>query len=141
MAQLATAAKRNPEIRELALDIVRYESPKDYAAEAAAIFEWVQSNIRYVRDVRGVETVQFPEKTLEYRAGDCDDMVTLLAAMLETVGCEVRFVAMGQTPAKYSHVFAEVKINGQWAAMDPTERVPFGWRPPDIARAMIQVVE
>lgn len=141
MARIAAAAKRDPEIRELALGIVAAERAKDFAGEAAAVFQWVQENIRYTRDIRGVETVTFPQKTLQYRAGDCDDMVTLLAALLEAIGFEVRFVAMGMQPGRFQHVFAEVKLAGEWVAMDPTEPVEFGWRPPVIASRMVQSVE
>lgn len=140
MADLASQAKRDPQIRELALDVVRYVRPKDYAGEAAAVFDWVRQNIHYRRDVRGVEVVTWPQKTLEYSAGDCDDMVTLLAALLEAIGQRVRFVAMGQRPGRFSHVFAEVLLAGEWVAMDPTEPVPFGWRPPQIAVQMVQEV-
>lgn len=142
MARLAAAAKTDPHIRELALGIVRALPPQDYAGEARAVFQWVQRSIRYVRDVRGVETVQTPEKTLEYRQGDCDDMVTLLAALLESIGHEVRFVAMGTEPGRFSHVFAQVRLGGRWVSMDPIpiggELKPFGWQAPDIAEAMVE---
>ena len=97
--------------------------------------------MRYVRDIRDVETVQIPIKTLEYRAGDCDDMVTLLAALLESIGYETRFVAMGTRPGHFQHVFLEAQLpSGEWMALDPTEPVRAGWRPPVIESRMVQAV-
>lgn len=141
MADLASQAKADPLLREQALAIVAAVPAKDRVGEARAVFEWVQRRIRYVGDVRGVETVQIPRKTLEYEQGDCDDMATLLAALLESIGHEVRFVAMGTTPGRFSHVFSEVLLDGDWVAMDPTEPVAFGWRPPVIASTMIQEID
>lgn len=140
MARLATQAKTSIPIRELALQIVGVVPGKHFRAEMDRIFVWVRDRIRYTRDVFGVETVQTPEKTLEYRQGDCDDQVTLLAALLESVGIEARFKAVGFVPGSFKHVFLEARDNGNWIAMDPIMQVPFGWAPPNIEAVMIQEI-
>lgn len=41
-----------------------------------------------------VDFLQFPSQTLIYRAGDCDDMSILYAALLESVGIETAFITV-----------------------------------------------
>ncbi|TVQ21605.1 MAG: hypothetical protein EA382_13330 [Spirochaetaceae bacterium] len=41
-----------------------------------------------------VDFLQFPRQTLEYRAGDCDDLSILYAALLESVGIPAAFVTV-----------------------------------------------
>ncbi|MBL8968104.1 MAG: tetratricopeptide repeat protein [Spirochaetaceae bacterium] len=50
-------------------------------------------------DAAAVDFLQFPNQTLAYRAGDCDDLSTLYAALLEAVGIGAAFVT---TPG---HIF------------------------------------
>ena len=38
--------------------------------------------------------LQFPRQTLEYRAGDCDDLSILYCALLESVGIETAFITV-----------------------------------------------
>ena len=69
----------------------------------------MQDNVQYVRDVRGVETLATPIKTLETMQGDCDDQAVLLASLLESIGHPTRFVAMAQTAlGPFVHVFTEM---------------------------------
>jgi tetratricopeptide (TPR) repeat protein len=41
-----------------------------------------------------VDFLQFPEQTLEYKAGDCDDLSILYCALLESVGVETAFITV-----------------------------------------------
>ncbi len=140
MSQLASQGKTTVRIRELSLAIVGAVPGKDYRGEIDRIFVWVRDNIRYTRDPVGVETVQTPSKTLDYMQGDCDDQVTLLSALLETVGIQTRFKAVGFTPGHFQHVYLQARDNGEWISLDPTEQVPWGWHPPGAVSEMIQVV-
>ena len=124
--------KIHPAVRELALKLTRNLPQKDFDGEARVLFDYVQNSIRYVRDINGVETVQTPLKTLEYGAGDCDDKASLLAALLESLGHETRFYAVGFRPANVSHVLLQCKIHGQWVALETTEPVAYGWTPPNV---------
>jgi tetratricopeptide (TPR) repeat protein len=49
-----------------------------------------------------VDFLQFPRQTLQYRAGDCDDLSILYSALLESVGVDTAFVT---TPG---HIFVAV---------------------------------
>jgi tetratricopeptide (TPR) repeat protein len=41
-----------------------------------------------------VDFLQFPGQTLEYKAGDCDDLSILYSALLESVGIETAFITV-----------------------------------------------
>jgi len=124
--------KKNPDVRALARSLVSYLVEKDFRAEVALIFDYVQKNIRYLQDIADVETLQTPLITMQYEAGDCDDKATLLAALLESIGHKTRFVAAGFNGGDIEHVFVETLIANIWVPLDPTENYDMGWMPPGI---------
>ena len=98
----------------------------------------MQYSIQYVRDVRGVETIATPIKTLEFRQGDCDDQAVLLASLLEAIGHPTRFVAMKQTTfGPYVHVYTETKIGSKWYPLETTENMQPG-QPMKYAARMLE---
>lgn len=122
-------AKTDPLVIAHARMIVQGTPAKNWRAEAATVQAWVKRNIRYTRDVRGVETLQAPAYTLRVRSGDCDDHSMLAAALLEAIGHPTRFVAIGRAPGAYSHVYAETRIGPKWEALETTLNLPFGRAP------------
>ncbi len=60
-----------------------------------------------------VDFVQFPRQTLEYRAGDCDDLMVLFCALLESVGVETAAITVP------GHIYAAISLGdyaaNQWA--------------------------
>lgn len=129
MRQLVRSAKKRPRVRMTALDLVRNLPQKNYYLEAQAIHDFVRDEIRYVRDVHDVETIAFPEVTLDTGQADCDDKVVLSGALLESIGHPTRFVAIGRAPQHFEHVYLETKIGDRWMASETTEPWPFGKRP------------
>lgn len=130
----------SPVVRQLAINILRSVPSKNWLAEAEAIRRWVAGNIRYTRDVAGVETLQTPEVTLKMRAGDCDDQATLIAAMLESVGFETRIVAIGARDGDFDHVYVEAAVPGRgWLSVETTEPVTIGWEPKYRSRMVVNV--
>jgi transglutaminase-like putative cysteine protease len=137
MSDLVKRGKKQPTIREKATALVQPLAQKNYLGEIIALHQFVRDNIRYVRDIRGVETVHFPEQILSQEYGDCDDKAILLASLLESIGHPTRFVAVGFTvPDDYSHVFVDTKYGPGWMSLETTENVPAGWRPPGIVAAL-----
>lgn len=59
-------------IRGLAIKITSAAGckTKEFRCEAKALFEWVRDNVKWIRDVKGFETLQYPHRTLAYGAGD-----------------------------------------------------------------------
>lgn len=139
MRRFVNQYKRSPEVRETALSLISELRPKDWLGEIGAVFSYVRDTIRYVRDIRGVETLQIPSVTMDIGAGDCDDKSTLLASLLESIGHPTRFVAIGYTrPGAYSHVYVETKHGARWMPLDATVLKPLGWGPrPPIARLVV----
>ena len=126
----------HPSVRALATQITRNLASRDYLGEITAVFNWVKQNIRFSGEFK--ETLQSPYVTLQLATGDCDDHSTLIAALLLSLGYQVRFKTVGVDGPDFSHVYAEVKLKRQdkWMAIDTT--VPsstVGWEPPNITRA------
>lgn len=137
MRALVRKSKQSNTVRVRVLSIVGALRQKDYVGEMRRIHAFVRDNIRYVRDIRGVETLQTPEKTLEYGQGDCDDKATLVATMLEVIGHPTRFVALGFNGNPFCHVYVESKIGNRWIGVETTELVDLGWNPPGSTSRMV----
>lgn len=140
MCRLTREARQDPAIKTLADTIVAPLPSGDFRAQRDALFFWVKRHIKYVRDIRDVETLSTPERTLRVGTGDCDDMAVLLASLFEAVGNRTRFKALGFKGGNYEHVVAQAqaKTRSGWLTYDPT--VPYavpGWHPPDATRYML----
>lgn len=142
MRALVDQYKTDVQIRQIATQIIFLTPEKDEFSEACALFEFVRDNIRYVKDVHGVETLATPVITLATKIGDCDDQTTLLAALLESVGYPTRFViAAYHYPDEFEHVYMQACVAGEWLAMDATEQCALGWEPPGAVTLQIENVE
>lgn len=137
MKQIVKQYKSHPQVRQLANDLTRHLSQKNYVGEALAIHDFVKNKIRYVRDVRSVETLQTPEAILKNGSGDCDDKSILSACLLESLGHPTRFIAVGFKPGSFSHVIAQTKIGNDWVTVECTEPVKMGWFPPNVKSTLI----
>lgn len=132
MARLVRDWRHRPEIAEVARGIIALSPEKNHVLEMNVLFEYVRDCVRYTMDTNAVERLQTPDYTLRIMQGDCDDQAILLASLLESVGIPARFVAIGFAPDFFEHVYVEAMPDFQeWIALDPTERVPAGWAPPD----------
>jgi len=142
MASLVRQYRKNIAVRSLALDVVeRVPGHKNFGGEARALCVWVRSNIRYVRDINEVETIQTPLKTLDIGQGDCDDQATLLASLLEAVGFRTRFMAIKTaTLGPYVHVVAQAEVGREWVPLETTEPWEPGTFPVRVAGAMIEEI-
>jgi len=138
MSKLTKAYKASPIIRELALSLTKTLKQKNYWGEVAALHHYVKEEIRYIKDIREVETIQSPVQTLRLRQGDCDDKSTLVASLLESIGHRTRFVAVGFSPKSLSHVFVQTRIGNKWVSVECTENWPLGARPRGIKNVMVE---
>jgi TolB-like protein len=109
----AFVTSRDPVVRAFAAEATKEEGAAavlpSAVRTAAAIFDAiVATKMKYARDPispygqNPVDTVQFPRETLARRAGDCDDLATLFAALVQAAGHEARLVL---TPG---HIFVAV---------------------------------
>lgn len=130
MAEIANAGAEDIAIRTLAMQITAGAMQKDYRTEACLCLAFARDRIRYVRDMRNVEVIQVPRRTLQLGAGDCDDKTVLLASMLSSIGHRTRFVAIAQIPDEFVHVWLQSYCHGKWLDLEPTEPIDCGERVP-----------
>lgn len=138
MSALVKNGKKSPTVRAKALALTQGLKQKDRLGEIRALWEFVKNHIRYVRDIKDVETVHTPEQILRQESGDCDDKALLLASLLESIGHPSGFWAIGtKAPGKFSHVMALTRIGAKgWLPLETTENVPFLWMPPVVRASM-----
>lgn len=137
MSGIVRRAKKCVAIRETAAQLVNGYRQKDWVSEVKKLHSFVRDEIRYVKDIRGVETLHTPQKILDQQYGDCDDKSLLLASLLESIGHPTRFVAIGFRPGNYSHVYVETKIGEKWIPLETTENVGVGWSPRGVVSRMV----
>jgi tetratricopeptide (TPR) repeat protein len=95
---------------------------------AIAIHEALRlAQVRYVSDPKSpygertkgsVDFLQFPRQTLAYKAGDCDDLSILYAALLEAVGVECAFITVP------GHIFMAASLDVDPASVSTVTRRP-----------------
>jgi transglutaminase-like putative cysteine protease len=131
-------------VRVCAQRAVQHCAEKDYLGEVSALHCLVRDEIRYVGDHLTAETLQYPDKTLLIKSGDCDDKSLLLCALAHCIGYPSRFCAIGVNDEPgFSHVSAQILVQGHgWlnAETIPIDdygtKVELGWFPPDATQIM-----
>jgi hypothetical protein len=120
--------------------------PKDWKTEKLALFyhSLVDPNskiaLRYTRDPEKFDGFRSSALMSRIPAGDCDDFVIRLGALLMAVGYSVkaRVVAPAGQPGQWAHIYLVASDEpgnptpSKWYALDPTEpqHGPF-WEVPD----------
>lgn len=89
-------------------------APRDFRAQAAALLKFVQTQIYYTNE--DGEQLQSPWRTLRERNGDCDDVSSLLASMLQSIAFPWRLALGG-----YRQV-GNRKIRVRWVEGQPWPR-------------------
>jgi transglutaminase-like putative cysteine protease len=120
-------------VKETAVKIIRDIPPQDNFSQIKALFDYVRDNVKYVKDIYGIEEIQTPSrmiKNIEQKKafGDCDDMALLLASLLYNVGFKTRFVVIATTPKRYNHIRTEVYYNDYWLPLEATSKKPIGYK-------------
>ena len=145
MVQVVLQYRCSAGVRYAAQELVRNCNSRDSVCQITVCHAYVRDKIAYLPDIRNVETIQTPDYTLQMMSGDCDDQSVLLACLLEAIGFQTRFCAIGVRGQFYSHVSSQVKLGKGWCNLEtivPTLRdpwcgynagapTPVGWFPPD----------
>jgi len=131
--------KRSPRVREIASDILTVKrddgqweiAERDWAAEIAGAFEYVRKNVRYTRDIHGVELFQKADRTLELGIGDCDVLAILLGSILGNVGYPMLIRVISTAGPTFHHVYLLAGIPPhdpkEWIALDASQDEGPGW--------------
>ena len=87
-------------------------------------FDYVIKSFRYVPDPDDVELVTAPIYMINGKRpyGDCDDLVTVLVALLTAnkIPCRIKVIAWRRYD--YTHVICEVKYKNYWIPLDPVKK-------------------
>lgn len=136
----AVKGTRDPVVYSLAREVLSRKGAngewavkeKDNWGEVQALFWEVRRRVRYTWDPTDYDAFQTPRKTLALKAGDCDDQVALLGAMLRSVGYKVRSrIVQTKGEASWNHIYLAVEVPGKgWTPLDPTVDKPPGWEVP-----------
>jgi tetratricopeptide (TPR) repeat protein len=77
------------------------------------------SYAEFSKNNSAVDYLQFPRQTLEYRAGDCDDLAILYAALLESIGISAAFVTVpGHIYLAFALNMTDTEAQKTFARMD-----------------------
>lgn len=106
--ELIDRFKRDPKFITLGKEILAGLNPSrvdlDYRV-VLRIWQFMRSNVLFRRDVNGIETLQWPEYTLEH-GGDCDCQIILAGTLMESQGVAVKqAVSMQKSSNEYDHIF------------------------------------
>lgn len=121
MERMAELDRAHPQLRRLVIQLLPHENRAIPRLEA--LFQWARRNLKFVADPPEIEYIARPIVTLWMGGGDCDDLATLAAAMLQAAGFQTRF-ALATRNGQTSHVYVEVLPSARLAtslAFDLTE--------------------
>jgi len=151
MVGLVTQYRASPLVRVTAQRLVSDCPSRDALCQVKALHAFVRDRIKYLPDVRNVETLQTPDYTLQEGSGDCDDHATTLCCLLEAIGKQTRFAAIAVRNGQFSHVSGQVLLGTRWLNLEtivpklkepwgiyPMETpTPVGWFPQDATKVML----
>lgn len=151
IARIAKMRGHDPQIATLAVSILKRAgaAPRQYKKQAAALLHYVQNDLYYVNEPG--ERLQDPLYTLKVGYGDCDDLVIMLAALLESIRLPWKLVISGTKGRKkvryhqgdkfpgaakkgynWSHIYVMIGdrpfVPEKWYYAETTLRgAPLGW--------------
>jgi hypothetical protein len=129
MASFVHASDAHREIKAHASRLIHNAPQGDLLRQASTIFYWVRDNVRYIRDISGVEEITSPWTILNNvlsgrtdHSADCDDHAILLSSLLRSVGFPTRFtaIASGKHGKTLDHVRVDVLLNKYWYPLEAT---------------------
>jgi hypothetical protein len=133
---------RDPAIRALALDLVRgtpQHGPESELAEVSRIFWFVKNTIEYRQDPHQHDLYSTASRTLQTRAGDCDDHLIVTASLLGNLGYVPGAKVISPDGVNW-HIYAVTALyprhdpsapTARYIALDTTQTPSYpGWEPP-----------
>jgi len=133
MAEYVREYSGHPDVVKFARELVRNAKAQDLTAEAKNVYKYLLAHTRYVRDPSKRELIQTPELMVRdmretgLTQGDCDELATLTATLLEAIGHSTRFI-FGAFDLGWQHVWVEDldAKNKKGLMLDLAERLPLG---------------
>ena len=140
--------KRSARVRQIASDILTAKNAeggwevaeRDWDGELAAAFKYVRDNVRYTRDIHDVELFQKPDRNLELKLGDCDDITILLGSILGNIGYPALIRVIGTDNQDFHHVYLCAGIPPhdpkKWVPLDASQDHGPGWEVAGITKQL-----
>lgn len=126
MEDVVSQYQGSPLVRETAVGQLRGLANNDLRGQVRRLVQFVKDNVTYVRDPDGAEYLITPDRLLTtwhqsgFMAGDCDDHVMLLNALLGSVGIPTKCVGVKfGNSTDFNHVISGVYCCGQMFLIDP----------------------
>lgn len=125
--ELAFQNAQDPVVRSAVVQILSKNNVgnHDPSRAATAVARFVKTHVVYVHDPEDAEYVISPANMIRNIArsghtyGDCDDHVLLFVSMMKAMSIPAKVVGVSlDTPGRYDHVIASVKLAGQWRDLD-----------------------
>ena len=130
MKDLIISSDNSRVVKQKAISIIKNVRPDDEYSQIDRIFQWVKDNVKYVRDISGVEELTAPQQILISLnkgiidfSSDCDDMAMLLSALLRSVGFKTRLEIVAlKSDKEYDHARVSVFYNKRkmWLPLEAT---------------------
>lgn len=124
-------------IKETAKNIVKTIPSNDYPLQVKTVVGWVRRNLKYCRDLFGVEELTSPVRILynikegrNTHSSDCDDYSIVIAALLRALGFRTMLQAVSVQGGRYDHARCAVYLKGEWVVIEGTKNIPVGQAQP-----------
>lgn len=112
------------------------QEARSHDEQISAVFYHVKNLIHSHRYTS--EALQTPYDTLNYGAGDADDVAVLVASLLEALNFKTRFKVVAVNHKEFHHVYTQVFQNGMWIALDPLYSDTVGGEPHSIKKSAVE---
>jgi hypothetical protein len=127
---------QDPRMRQIGLAVTQGCRARNDMCELAAIFQFVQENVRYTGDIVNKDTFATAYRTLQLGGEDCDGHAVLNSVLAGENGFQTKFRITSNTGATWDHIFCMAGVPKhsptRWIALDTT--LPgankFGVQPP-----------
>lgn len=111
MRRAVALSMADPKTVELVHCVTRHCEARNDLCEVTAWFEFLKAHVKYMADPRTIDQFRTLERTLQFGAGDCDDMALAMNAGLETIGFETAFRVIQTVGSDtWTHVYSIVRL-------------------------------
>lgn len=126
MEGVVAQSSQSPIVRETTARLMQGLRNNDIPGQINRVINFVKQNVTYIRDPYDGEYLITPERLLAgyqgygFMAGDCDDHVMLLNAMLGSIGIPTKCVGVKfNGSGEFNHVISGIIVNGKMTQVDP----------------------
>ena len=124
LRKLIYADLDHPKLKVLTQQIIKNKQTN--LEKAQAIYNFIKTNVRYVREPEGLDIYQRPSVTVSLGRGDCDKAASLAVALGKIAGVPVKLRVVAQRPDLWSHIYPMFLANHHWVPLDPAAPVSPG---------------